>query len=173
MRRLLALMAATWFGSGLIPPIVRKGMAGTYGSAAALPLCYFALSLPPVGYGLLTFVLFLVGVWSVPHAEKALGPRMDWHGVVKTHDQNQIVVDEVVGMLITCMPLLWLRNYPNLSLLAAFLLFRFFDLVKPWPAGYFDRKENASGVMIDDVFAGAYAAATLAGLHLVLVFFQM
>ncbi len=162
MRRFFALVVATWFGSGLIPPIILKGMAGTYGSLAALPICYLALLwLGATGYIILTLAVFLVGVWSIPIAEIALGPRKDWRGHAKDHDQNEIVIDEVIGMLITCMPLLWIRHDSWVAYPVAFGLFRLFDITKPQPIGFFDRMQSATGVMLDDVVAGVYAAVAL------------
>src|SRR3989344_9306667 len=126
MRRLLALMIATWFGVGL-----REKGAGTYGGAAALPLCWAALALGPTGYVLLTVSIFCVGIWSVPIAEIELGKQKDSWGEIREKDQNQIVVDEVVGMLVACSPLLWIQlDAPLLFVasLVALALFRGFDI---------------------------------------------
>src|SRR3989344_4716470 len=77
----LAVAIATWFGCGLIPSIYQPAMGGTYGSLAAVPLCFVLLT-----YGnwqlyiAVTVLIFFVGMWSVPHAERALGPRADWRG---------------------------------------------------------------------------------------------
>ena len=166
MKRFFALLVATWFGSGLIPPVILTGMAGTYGSLAALPLCYIALVLSPLWYAILVLCVFCVGIWSVPAAEKMLGPRKDWQGKIRERDQNEIVIDEVLGMLVTYTPLLWVRHNA-LAFLVAFAAFRLFDIVKPWPARYFDRAENSMGVMLDDVVAGIYAALVLVVFHAV------
>ena len=174
MKRRLALVVATWFGSGLIPPIILRGMAGTYGSVAAIPLCYLALwssaameSDPQkqvAFYALVAIIIFWVGIFSVPTAEKVLGPRKDWRGKIRERDQNEIVIDEVLGMLVTCAPLLWVRHNA-LAFLVAFAAFRLFDIVKPWPARYFDRMKNSMGVMLDDAVAGVYAALALLVFH--------
>lgn len=172
MRQRFALIVATWFGSGLIPPIFFRGMAGTYGSIAALPLCLLALYLdrliprhqPGDVYVFFIVVFFLLGIWSVPYAEVALGPRCDWRGRIKTHGQNQIVIDEVVGMLVTCIPINMpaVQSFSLISLIVfvfvAFSLFRFFDIVKVWPAGWCDRLKGPWGVMLDDAVSGVYAA---------------
>jgi len=171
MRPLFALMVATWFGSGLIPPVLLNGMAGTYGSLAAIPVCYVALwsstfmaeslFLQIIWYLFFTSCIFCIGLWSIPIAEATLGPRRDWRGKVREHDQSQIVVDEIIGMLTTCMPLLWIRHNPAVAFFAAFVFFRLFDITKLWPGHYFDRMERPVGVLLDDVVAGIYAAIAL------------
>ncbi len=165
MKKKLAVMLATWFWSGLIPPILVNGMAGTYGSFFALPLCYAAILATGYwyySYGPIMSIICLIGLFSVSVAEVELGPRICWRGKVKERDQNQIVIDEVFGMLITCFPLLFFKTLPLYQeLIIAFFLFRIFDVMKPWPASIFDRMENNIGVMIDDAVAGAYAAISL------------
>ena len=155
----LAVAIATWFGCGLIPSIYQPAMGGTYGSLAAVPLCFVLLT-----YGnwqlyiAVTVLILFVGMWSVPHAERALGPRADWRGISRSRDQNQIVIDEVVGMLIACSPILVVapeRIYGPIML--AFAAFRIFDIVKPLGIRVFDRMKSAFGVMMDDVIAGIYA----------------
>jgi phosphatidylglycerophosphatase A len=172
----IAVIIATWFGTGLLPPLFKRSMAGTYGSFFSIPLCYvsikFALSfeLSIMGYLmylLICLVVMLVGTWSVGIAEIELGPRRDWKGKIQTHDQNQIVIDETIGMLVSCIPFLY--STPKslwLSLLIAFGLFRFFDIAKVYPANALDKVENPWGVMLDDVAAGVYTAICL---HLILL----
>jgi len=76
MKSKVALFVATWFYSGLIPPIILGGMAGTYGSFFSLPLCYAALQLARVGTGFsywaIMLLVLLLGLWSVPKAEVKL-----------------------------------------------------------------------------------------------------
>lgn len=157
MNRKIAIIVATWFGSGLVHPIFFRGMAGTYGSLAALPLAY-AVSSQTYLYLSIIPLLFLLGLWSIPIAENELGPRMDWRGKIKRRDQNQIVIDEVLGMMVACIPLLWIDNNHLKIMLNAFWLFRLFDIAKITPIGYFDRMKNPIGVMLDDVVAGIYSA---------------
>ncbi|MDY6322256.1 MAG: phosphatidylglycerophosphatase A [Succinivibrio sp.] len=132
-------LLAVGFGSGLLPK-----MPGTYGSLAALPLCAALLYLPL--YVTLPFIaLFLVlGFIAADRAEKALG----------MHDNSAIVVDEFAGMFISCLlyPPQWWWCLP------AFVLFRIFDILKPFPIGFIDRRLGGGlGVMADDVVAGIYA----------------
>jgi len=77
------------------------------------------------------------------------------------HDSGAIVIDEVAGMWITLLPI----AYSPIHILLAFALFRFFDIVKPWPISWCDKKlPGALGVMADDVVAGIFSALILGGL---------
>ena len=124
---------------------------GTVGSAAGLVvylLVWWAQS-PLVEVGLIV-VLFLAGVWAGTTAERYFG------GI----DPGPIVLDEVVGMLIT------LAFIPvGLSgAVAGFVLFRIFDVIKPYPAGRLERLHGGLGVMADDAMAAVYANLSLRGL---------
>ncbi len=177
------VVKATWFGSGLIPPPkFMNGMAGTYGSLFTLPLCvplvylgrYTFQTFPTPNHdlilqfaGIIIYALIVIlisqhGKDSVPDTEKILGPLTDWKGKTKDHDQNQIVIDEVLGMLVTCYPLLWTTYYSDWWAFGlAFGYFRIFDIVKVWPTKIFDQIKTPFGVMFDDVIAGIYAAICL------------
>jgi phosphatidylglycerophosphatase A len=73
------------------------------------------------------------------------------------------MVDEVAGQLLALMPLAFLtRNPPALAVIVSFTLFRFFDIVKPYPAGRLEKLRGGFGIMCDDLVAGAYAALVLA-----------
>lgn len=137
-------LTATWFGVGRIAPA-----SGTLGTLAAIPFGYLiALIAGPVGLAVAALLLL---VWGTKAAD-----RYGTKSGVK--DDQAIVVDEVVGLWIAAIP-----AETNLWLWAlAFLLFRFFDVWKPWPASYFDRKEDDKpvtgfSVMMDDVVAGIMA----------------
>ena len=131
---------ATWFGAGLLRPA-----SGTIGTIAAIPfgfaINYFS---HPIFLLIAAFILFVGSVRPVNRFGKTVGET----------DSSSIVVDEVVGMWIAgaaafTNPTLWI---------IAFLLFRFFDIVKVQPAKLFDKKvKNGFGVMMDDVIAGIYA----------------
>lgn len=121
---------------------------GTFGSAVAIPL-WFALRQTgsPLLELLAIAVLTVAGAWSARVAERALG----------VEDPGIVVIDEVVGMLIS---VLWLPlTWP--VALAGFLAFRFFDIVKPYPADRLEHVPHGWGVMADDVMAGIYAYATV------------
>lgn len=130
-------------GAGLMPKA-----PGTWGSLLAIPLF---LVLHP--YGRLTYVavvavLFVVGVYLAGRTARALG----------VHDHSAIVIDEVVGMLAT-----WVAADPGwLTIPVGFALFRLFDIVKPWPVRWIDRRvEGGMGIMLDDLAAGLMGAVAL------------
>lgn len=137
---------ASGFGSGLSPVA-----PGTAGSLAAL-LPWLALrELPWPLYFIVLALAFALGVWACGWVVRVL--RVDDPGVA--------VWDEFVGQWIALAPLLWL---PSVWwwIVAGFVLFRFFDIVKPWPVSWADSKlDGGLGVMLDDVFAGIYAAIPL------------
>lgn len=148
MRRFV-ILSATWFGTGFSP-----FASGTVGTLGAIPF-YLALSRLSLPLYLLTTVAFtLFSCWAAGLAE----------GVFNEKDSGKIVIDEVAGYLVTMIaaPVTWQ------SVLAGFLLFRLFDIVKPQPARWFDRSlKNGFGVVLDDIVAGIYACLSL---HLVLRF---
>jgi phosphatidylglycerophosphatase A len=121
---------------------------GTVGSAAAIPLF---LLLRRAGSPWIEIavcgVLVVAGAWSARLAERALG----------VEDPGPVVIDEVLGMLVS---LLFLPGtWP--VIVAAFIAFRVFDVVKPWPAGRLEDVPGGWGVMADDVMAGVYANLTI------------
>lgn len=146
---------ATWFGSGFLSPA-----PGTWGTLAAMP---FGLLLLFFGnpYILIISIILVtcLGFWAAKHFENATG----------VHDCKMVVIDEVAGVWIALIPISLMISPFNPSIgiysVLAFLLFRFFDITKIWPACFFDRKvDGAAGVMIDDLIAGAYSAIILGGI---------
>jgi phosphatidylglycerophosphatase A len=126
---------------------------GTFGSAVGLAV--FALVRHSGGPGLeaaVISVLFALGVWSGTEAERHFG----------SEDPAPVVLDEVVGMLIT---LAFLPVNAG-GALAGFVLFRLFDVIKPWPANRFEALPGGLGVMADDAMAAVYAHL---GLRLLMV----
>jgi phosphatidylglycerophosphatase A len=93
-------------------------------------------------------VIALVGIWAASRTEKLLGRK----------DPGKVVVDEVAGQLIALLPLVPRVDPGWLSIIFAFLLFRLFDIVKPYPARRLEGLESGLGIMADDLVAGAYAA---------------
>jgi phosphatidylglycerophosphatase A len=155
-RRALLATPAGWlacgFGSGLAPVA-----QGTFGSLAALLpwLLLRELSLPL--YVLVLLFGFAVGVWACNVASRALGVA----------DHRSLVWDEFIGQWVALLPLLVLPA-PWWAIVVGFALFRLFDVWKPWPISWLDRRvKGGMGVMVDDVVAGVFAAIVLAlGLHL-------
>ncbi|MDP6485737.1 MAG: phosphatidylglycerophosphatase A [Alphaproteobacteria bacterium] len=139
-----AVLLATWFGSGLI----RKA-PGTWGSLAALPCAWLVVrDFGTWGLTAAIVLVFLCGWWAASRIEAKTG----------TSDPQYIVIDEVAGqgLALLFVPLdLYLY-------LVGFLLFRFFDILKPWPLHAMEtRLKGGLGVMADDLAAGAYTALLL------------
>lgn len=140
-----AMLAATWFGAGLMPR-----MPGTWGSAAALP---FAWVISTAGgwpaLALATGLVSLLGWWAAEVYVR--GASVD--------DPSAVVIDEVAGqwlVLIACPP-------DPLLYALGFLIFRVLDIFKPWPASWADRYvKGGLGVMLDDLLAAVYGVPLMA-----------
>jgi len=147
--RKFIVLFASWFGTGFSP-----FASGTVGTLAAIPF-YLILSTLALPLYLLTLLaFFFFSCWAAGRAEEIFGEK----------DSGKIVIDEVIGYLITMTAV----SPSWLSITAGFLLFRFFDITKIPPARYFDRNlKNGYGVVLDDVIAGIYACLSL---HLLLRF---
>jgi phosphatidylglycerophosphatase A len=140
------------FGAGLAP-----FAPGTFGTIVGIPFFLALMWLSPPYYVVAVTALFVFGCWACDRSAKLLG----------VHDYGGIVFDEIVGFLVACIPLLpglQLRHgYLWHWLVAAFVLFRFFDILKPPPIRWLDRSVGGGfGIMLDDVLAGGYAALLLA-----------
>jgi phosphatidylglycerophosphatase A len=136
--RILVLALATGGGSGYAPVA-----SGTVGSAVGLGLWLALIRLSPGAYALACAGVVLVGVWAAGRAESLLGK----------HDDGRITIDEIAGMLLS---LAWLPARPEVAGLG-FVLFRIFDIWKPFPARRAEQLPGGLGVMADDLVAGAYA----------------
>lgn len=139
------------FGSGLSPKA-----PGTAGTLAALPLVWLSLAwLGSWLYVAVTVIVALVGIPICGEASRRLG----------VHDHGGIVWDEFAGLYVTALPLaLWPVSYPLSPLLLglAFVWFRVFDVLKPWPIRWLDRHVHGGlGIMLDDLLAGVFAALAL------------
>jgi phosphatidylglycerophosphatase A len=146
-RPLLPLAIATVFGIGYAPIA-----PGTCGSAAGLLLWWWLPASARVQAAAI-IVIFVAGAWGGSVAERHFGRT----------DPGQVVADEVMGMLIT----LFLNPVGWLGALAGFLLFRVFDVIKPYPANRLEQLHGGIGVMADDAMAAVYANLVLrAGLYI-------
>jgi len=133
-------------GSGAAP-----WAPGTFGTLAAVPLWYLMAQTSLPVYLLLTLVAFVIGIWLCGRTSRDLG----------VHDHGGIVWDEFVGYWITmiAVPVNWIWA------VLGFILFRLFDIWKPWPIRPVDRKVHGGlGIMLDDVLAGVFAALVLQGI---------
>ncbi|QEY13837.1 phosphatidylglycerophosphatase A [Cellvibrio sp. KY-YJ-3] len=131
------------FGSGLAPKA-----PGTFGTLAAIPFFILLQDLSWPIYLSWLLVTFALGVLWCDRSSKALG----------VHDHGGIVWDEFVGFWIT----MFMAPAGWIWIVIGFVLFRFFDIIKPWPISWLDKKVHGGfGIMIDDVLAGIYALLVL------------
>jgi phosphatidylglycerophosphatase A len=138
----LDILFLSFFGSGYLP------MApGTWGTLMTLPFLYgigrfnppFFLFIP------LLIIVTIISSFVAESVQKEL----------KLHDPQWIVIDEVLGMTTAW---LFIKTHNFYHLMILFLLFRFFDIVKIWPASFFDQKvQHGSGTILDDIVSGIYA----------------
>jgi len=147
-RRQLVASPAGWiacgFGSGLVPKA-----QGTAGSLVAILPWLWMRHLPLPTYALVVAIVFVIGIWACQVAGRQLG----------VDDHRALVIDEFVGQWIALVPALLA---PWWMVLAGFVLFRLFDVGKPWPIAWLDRRlKGGLGVMVDDVVAGIFAAVAL------------
>ncbi|WP_371153940.1 phosphatidylglycerophosphatase A [Jannaschia sp. 2305UL9-9] len=145
-----ARLIATVGGVGNLRPA-----PGTWGSLAALPLGWLVMQGGPILFTLATLAVLPLGLWATKGVTAGSGD----------HDPSEVVIDEVLGQWIALLPLAWgaanagvpvERLWPGW--IAAFVLFRLFDIWKPGPVGWMDRRSDALGVMLDDAVAGVLAA---------------
>ncbi len=148
---MMARMIATVGGVGYLKPA-----PGTWGALAALPLAWLLHQIGGVSAMTLACIVTGIAGWW---ATKSMTTGRD------NHDPSEIVIDEVVGQWIALLPLSYAASTRGLDILvmwpgwiAAFVLFRLFDIWKPWLVGHADRRDDAIGVMLDDVVAGLFAA---------------
>jgi phosphatidylglycerophosphatase A len=135
---------ALGLGSGLLKPA-----PGTWGTLAAMPFCWLLMQLPLLFAVSIIALAFILGIYICGKTADDMG----------CHDHGSIVWDEFVGLWISA---LLIPKESWTWLLAAFLVFRFFDIVKPFPIGLLDKKVSGGfGIMLDDVVAGLYAVAFL------------
>ncbi len=134
---------ALGFGSLLAPKA-----PGTFGTLAALPVYLVLSQFSPVVYLSSVLLAFVFGVWLCEHVANDM----------KVKDPGCIVWDEFVGLWIT----LFLLPVGWYWIVIGFGLFRFFDIVKPWPVSWADKSlTGGMGIMVDDVLAGFYSLACI------------
>lgn len=138
----------TVLGSGMLRPA-----PGTWGSLAGLGLGYGLLQ---AGLNELDIVMLVIGLTVL---SSLLIDKIE--ASVGIHDAPEIVIDEVAGQWLALLPLVAVAQAPLLFVLA-FILFRVFDIIKPWPIGWLDKKVSGGfGVMVDDLVAGILAAIVI------------
>jgi phosphatidylglycerophosphatase A len=137
-----ALVLATWFGVGFLPKA-----PGTFATLATVPLAVLLNRLGALSGGLILVAFLWLALWSADQAWKLAG----------RDDPQEIVVDEAAGFLVTLFlaPLTWL------SLVLGVVLFRVFDIWKPFPVRRAERIRGGAGILLDDIAAGVYANLSL------------
>lgn len=143
----LSSLLATFFGIGRIP-----FASGTFASAAALPFGFLLVQLGWQATVAGAIAAVIVGVWVCGQHAAKLGVT----------DPSECVLDEVAGQWIALFPVaLYARPFDWRPYMLSFLLFRLFDVAKPWPLSAAERLPGGYGVMADDVLAGLIAAGLL------------
>jgi phosphatidylglycerophosphatase A len=135
-----AVLLATWFGTGLLPIA-----PGSWGSLAALPFAWAIRShVGATGLAIATVIVFAIGWWVAATVAK----------VSAIEDPSAVVIDEITGQWLVLVPV----PLDPLAYTLAFLLFRLFDIWKPWPVRWADRHvKGGLGIMLDDLLAAVYA----------------
>ena len=134
----LILLLATGLGAGFSPII-----PGTAGTLVAIPIYYLLSEISFPLYELTLIAFFFLSCWTAGRAERHWGKK----------DDRRIVIDEIMGFLVT---MLWIPKTIS-AIVAGFVLFRFFDIVKPFPIRHLERVGRGFGVVLDDVLAGIYS----------------
>jgi phosphatidylglycerophosphatase A len=152
----LPLAPGTWgslVGFGLYILVRGALMKVLFDVALEFKLNLFHLFYAIVAFEMLFAVaLTLVGVWAASRTERLSGQK----------DPGKVVIDEVAGQFIALLAVPFMIDPAWWSMILAFILFRFFDIVKPYPARKFESLESGLGIMADDVVAGTYAAIGVA-----------
>lgn len=151
----MPFIISKWFLSFFYVGFIRKA-PGTFGSIATLP---FILLLSHLGISFNALIALIIILTIVSSISAEYVQRM-----IKTHDPQWIVMDEVIGMLVT-----WAFVFPSTDykvLIPVLGLFRLFDIIKIWPASYFDNKiKHGFGTIVDDIVSGIMAGFILWALN--------
>lgn len=136
----IALAVSTW-GVGYLPL-----MPGTFGSLVGIGVFILLGSSVPQVIGVV--VITWAGIWAASRTER----------ILRLKDPGKVVVDEVAGQMMALLPLSFIGVVGKGGIILSFILFRLFDIFKPYPARRFERLRGGLGIMADDLVAGVYAA---------------
>ncbi len=142
----LAVALATWFGCGYFP--WGPGTAGSLAAVLIAAALHSWFGVGRSGLAVLVLVFVLPGIWASTRTAR----------ILNTEDPGLVVVDEVLGQWLT---LLGASTLNWKTFLAGFLLFRLFDIWKPWPIRRLENLPEGTGIVVDDLGAGAYGAIVL------------
>ncbi|MEI7640753.1 MAG: phosphatidylglycerophosphatase A [bacterium] len=136
--KLLIILISSFFYSGFFP-----FASGTFATLCFLPFYYFIFrEMSPVLYFSITVGIYFIGVWASSYAAV----------IFKDKDPHKVVIDEVVGYLITMLFI----PFTIKRMLVGFVIARVFDIIKPWPAYQSQKLRAGNGIMMDDAIAGVY-----------------
>ncbi len=139
LKEAFTLLLSSWFGVGRLPLA-----PGTWGTLGAVPLVLIISYFGPVPAVISLAVIIPLAVWTSGISQK----------LIKKDDPPEVVIDEVAGYFVT----VFLLPFSWWSFILGFLLFRFFDILKPFPIGMIDKKVRGGiGICLDDIVAGVYA----------------
>jgi phosphatidylglycerophosphatase A len=138
----LAVILSSCFGVGLIPVI-----PGTAGTLAGIPLAIAVAHLQPMAGAYVLFFFVLLAIWASERSARAL----------EKEDPAEVVIDEVAGLLLT----LFLLPATGFHLCLGFVLFRVFDILKPYPGRRLEKVGGGAGIVLDDLLAGVYGNVCL------------
>ena len=133
-----AFILSSCFGLGLIPVA-----SGTFGSLAGIPLAVALTHVGPIAHAYILFFFVLLSVWAAGRSA----------GALENDDPAEVVIDETAGQLLT----LFLLPPTGLNLSLGFILFRLFDILKPYPIRRLEKVGGGAGIVLDDLLAGVYA----------------
>lgn len=138
----LALAIATC-GVGYLPLA-----PGTFGSLVGVGIFWMLVRVNPLVIVVAILAVTFAGIWAGSRIEQLSGRK----------DPGKVVVDEVAGQMIALFPLTLFTRWSTLAVIVSFILFRFFDIVKPYPANRLQDLHGGMGIMFDDLVAGVYGA---------------
>jgi phosphatidylglycerophosphatase A len=143
----VAWILGTWFGCGLVPRA-----PGTMGTIGAIPLYWLVVHWGQPAVAVTALAIAAAGVWAASVVERDVG----------VEDPQVVVIDEVAGMLVTMLPIL---SFSWRATVTGLVLFRLFDVLKPWPVRRFENLPSGWGIVLDDVVAGILGALAMLGLR--------
>jgi len=138
----LALAIATC-GVGYLPLA-----PGTFGSLVGVGIFWLLVRVNPLVIVVAILAVTFAGIWAGSRIEQLSGRK----------DPGKVVVDEVAGQMIALLPLTLFARWSTFTVIVSFILFRFFDIVKPYPANRLQDLDGGMGIMFDDLVAGVYGA---------------
>jgi phosphatidylglycerophosphatase A len=144
----VALAIATC-GVGYLP--LAPGTFGSLVGVGIFLLLMWATAVNPLAIIVAILAVTGIGIWAATRTEELSGRK----------DPGKIVVDEVAGQMIALFPLTLFTRWSTVAVIVSFILFRFFDIVKPYPANRLQELNGGAGVMFDDLVAGVYGAVVV------------